>query len=114
MNLLYQKPQRILSENLIFLDGFSVVHITFARIVKFKLLIEFLMDHRAHTVVCSLIFSQCYFAAFAYYVIDHFVSITTVSTSILLRLVYSCFYIVSPYGVVLCCYMYFKLLRLFQ
>ena len=50
------------------------------------------MDHFIHPVVSSLILLLCLFAAFAYYVIDGFVSITTSPTfAILLRLIYSHF-----------------------
>ena len=80
---------------LIFLDGFWVVHIPFSRVVKFKLLAQFPVDHLLHWVVSSLVFVLCLFTAFAYHVIDCFISITTSSPSdILLRFVYSCFDIV--------------------
>ena len=41
---------------LIFQDGFWFVQIPFVRIVKFKLLAQFLVDHLPHPVVSSLIF----------------------------------------------------------
>ena len=42
---------------LIFLDGFWVMHIPFVRLIKFKLLAQFPLDHLAHLVVSSLILS---------------------------------------------------------
>ena len=48
------------------------MHIPFVRMVKFKLLAQFPVDHHAYPVVSSLIFFLCKFAAFAYYVIDLF------------------------------------------
>ena len=72
--------------------------------VRFKFLAQFPVDHLAHPIVSSLILFLCQFAAFVYYVIDNFVSISTWPTSaVLLRLIY-CFAMVGPYGVVLCCY----------
>ena len=63
--------------------------------VKFILFAQFPVDHLAHPIVYCLIPSLRKFTAFAYYVIDRFISITTLSTSaILLRPVYSCFDIV--------------------
>ena len=79
-----------ISENLvrlIFQGGFWVVHIPFVRMVKFKLLAQFPVDHLANPVMSSLILSVRQFTAFAY-VIDRFASlyftpyefITTAST----------------------------------
>ena len=62
---------------LIFWDEFWVVHMPFVRMIRFKLLAQFLGDHLPHAVVSSLILSLCYFTAFAFYVIDRFVSFTT-------------------------------------
>ena len=62
---------------LIFLDGFCVVHLLFVRMGKFKLLAQFPVDHLAYPVVSSLILSLHKFTAFAYYVIDRFVSVIT-------------------------------------
>ena len=80
------------------------MHIPFVHLVKFKPLVQFSVDHIPHLVVsCLILFALIY--AFGYYVIDRFVSITTSCTfAILLHLVYSCFDIASPYGVLLCCY----------
>ena len=57
-------------------DRFWVVYIPFVCMVKFKFLVQFLVDHLAHPVVSSLILFLWKFAAFAYYVIDFFVSFT--------------------------------------
>ena len=59
---------------IIFLDS---AYISFVRMVKFKLLAYLPVDQLAHPVVSSLIFLLRSFAAFAYYVIDGLVSITT-------------------------------------
>ena len=73
--------------------------------VKFQFLAQFPVDYLPHLVVSSLMLFLCEFTAFAYYVIDRFVSISTLSTSdILLHLVYFYFDIFSLYGVVLFCY----------
>ena len=54
------------------------------------------MDHLPQPVVSSLILILHKFRAFAYYVVEHFVSIITSSiTALSLRLVYSCFEIIS-------------------
>ena len=55
-------------------DRFWVVHIPFVRMVKFQFLAQFPVDHLAHPIGSSL---QCQFAAFAYHVIERFVSIAT-------------------------------------
>ena len=81
---------------LILQDGFWVLHIPFVHMVKFKLLAQFPVDHLVYPVVSSLIRFLRLVTAFAYYVIDRFLSITTWPTlAILLRLVYSCFYFIS-------------------
>ena len=54
------KSQRSMS--FILQDSFWVVHITFVRMVKFKFLAQFLLDHVAHPVFFSLILLLCYFA----------------------------------------------------
>ena len=54
-----------------------VVHIPFVHMVKFQFLAHFPVDHLGHPVVSRLKLFQCYFAAFAYYAINGFVSIIT-------------------------------------
>ena len=61
----------------ILLDRFWVVDIPFVPMVKFKCLAQLPVDHLAHPVISSFIILLCQFAAFAYLVIDRFVSITT-------------------------------------
>ena len=69
--------------------------------VKFKLLAQFPVDHPAHPVMSSIVLFLCKFAAFAYYMIDGFVSITTQPTfAVLLRLIYFRFDMTGSYGVV--------------
>ena len=46
-------------EGLIFQETFCVVHIPFVRMVKFKLLAQFPVDHLAYAVVSTLIFFLC-------------------------------------------------------
>ena len=58
-------------------SGFWVVHIPFVHMIKFKLLARFSMDHLTHPDGSTFIFSLCWFTAFAYNVIDRFVSVTT-------------------------------------
>ena len=71
---------------------------------KLQFLAQFLVDLLAHLVEPSFTFIQCKIAAFAYNMIDVFVSISTQPTAAdLLRLIYYCFDIVGPYGVILCC-----------
>ena len=87
--------------HLIFLDGFWVVHITFVGMFKLKFLAQFLVNHPFNSVVSRLIIFLCYFAAFTYYVIDRFVSITTQLTfANLLLIIYYYFDRVDSYGVV--------------
>ena len=50
----------------------------FVGMVKFRCLAHFPVDHLAHLVVSSLVLLLCQFAVFAYYVIDGFISVTTV------------------------------------
>ena len=52
------------------------MHIPFVGMVKFKFLAHFPVDHLAHPVVSSLVLLLSQFAAFAYYVIDGFISVT--------------------------------------
>ena len=67
MICLYLKiPERFV--RLIFYDRFSVVHILFVCVVKFKLLAQFPMDHLPHPVVSSLIvFLCCYHFFYCYH-----------------------------------------------
>ena len=82
-----------------------VVHIPFVGMVKFKCPAHFSVDHIAHTVEPSLVLLLCQFAAFIYYVIDHFISVTIESTfAIFLRLIYPRFDMIGSYGAVLCCH----------
>ena len=74
--------------------------------IPFKFLAHFPGDHLAHPVVSSPVHFLCQFAAFAYYVIDRFVSVSTEpSFAILLSLIYFGFDMIGSYGVVLCYYM---------
>ena len=64
----------------------------FVRMIKFKILTQFPVNHLPHPVVSSLILFLYKFAAFTLDVIDRFVSITKYSKyAILSRLIYSCF-----------------------
>ena len=56
--------------------GAWFVHMPFVTKVKFKFLAHFPVDHLADPVVSRLILLLCLFAAFPYYVIDCFVSVT--------------------------------------
>ena len=67
------------------------MHLPFVCIVIFKLLAQFPVDHLAHPVVSGLILSLCLFTELAYYVVDRFVSVTTLSSPAIFLLVYSCF-----------------------
>ena len=59
------------------------------------------MDHLAHPALSTLFVLK---TTFDYYVIDRFFSDATSSTSaLLLHLFYSCFYMIGPYGIILCC-----------
>ena len=58
-------------------DGFWLVHIPFVRIAKFKFLAQFPIDHPSNSIVSGLILFLSLFAAFAYYVSNHFVYIAT-------------------------------------
>ena len=64
-------------ERLIFQDKLLVVHIPFIDMVKFRLLAQFIVDYRPHSVMSILILFLCKLTALAYYVIDRFVSIIT-------------------------------------
>ena len=79
--------------------------IPFVGMVKFKFLAHFPVDNLAHPVVSNLVLLLCQFAAFAYYVIDGFIAVTTESTyAILLRLIYPRLDMIGSYGAVLCCH----------
>ena len=52
------------------------MHIPFVSMVKFEFLAHFPVDHLADPVVFRLLLFPCKFAAFTYYVIDRFVSVT--------------------------------------
>ena len=89
----------------IFKDRCWVVPIPFGGMVKFKFLAHFPVDHIAYPIVSSLLLRLCQFAAFAYDVIDGFISVTTESTfAILLRLIYPPLDMIGSYGAVLCCH----------
>ena len=62
---------------LILQDRFWVVNIPSVLMVAFQSFAQFPVDRLANPVVSSLTFFQCQVAAFAYYVIDYFVSVTT-------------------------------------
>ena len=81
------------------------MHIPFVGMVKFQFLAHFPVDHLAHPVVSSLVLLLCQFAAFAYYVIDGFISDTVSSAfAILLRLINPRFDMIGTYGAVLSCH----------
>ena len=83
--------------------GLCIYHLL--EMVKLKFLAHFPVDHLADPVMCRFILLLYYFAVFAYYEIDPFVSVTASSTfAILLRLIYFRFDMIGSYGVVLCCY----------
>ena len=69
-----QKPKEIFVSH--FLGGIWIVHITFVRMVKFKLFAQLPIDYLPYPVVSSLILFLRKFTAFDYYMIDSFVSIT--------------------------------------
>ena len=62
---------------LIHQDRYLVMHISFVYMVKFKFLARFPVDHVARPVVSNLILLLHQFTAFSFFVINHFVSITT-------------------------------------
>ena len=73
--------------------------------VKFKFLALLPADHLADRTVSSLVLFLRKLAAFAYYVMDGFISVTALYTfAILLRLIYSHFGMIVSYNVVLCRY----------
>ena len=53
------------------------VYTIFFHMVKFQFLAQFQVDYRAYPVTSSLILFLCLFAAFTYYMIDRFYSVTT-------------------------------------
>ena len=62
---------------LIFLEWFLIEHMPLVRMVKFKLLAQFLLDQHPYTVVSAFILFLRWYSTFAYYVTDpHFLSIT--------------------------------------
>ena len=54
----------------------QVLSCTFVCMVKFKFLAHLPVDHLAHPVASILIFLLFQFAAFAFYAIDGFISVT--------------------------------------
>ena len=98
----------LLSLGLIFLRGldnllvshnprwFWFVHIPSYSMVKFRFLAQFPVDHLPHPVM-SYLFFLCLFTAFAYFVINRFISVITLPTfAILLYCIYFCFNIINP------------------
>ena len=68
----------------------SIMDIPFVRMVRFKFLPHFPLNHLAHRVVSGLILFLSWFAKYTY-LIDRFISITILTTiGVLLRLIYSC------------------------
>ena len=103
IRLYIKVPQEFV--RIIFWDRCWVVHIPFIGTVKSKFLVHIPVDHLAHPVVLRLVLLLCQFAAFAYYVIDDFVSVTAQSAfAILLCLIYPCFDMIGSYGAVLRCH----------
>ena len=81
------------------------MHIPFVSMIRLKFLAHLPVDNLADPVVSRLILLVCKFDAFAYYVIDRFVSVTALPTfTVLLRLIYSRFDMIGPYVIVLSCY----------
>ena len=62
---------------LILQGRFWVVHIPFLRRIELQFVAQIPLDYLAYTVMSNLIVFLFNFAAFDYYVIDRFVSITT-------------------------------------
>ena len=58
-------------------DKFWFVHIPFGIMVKFQTCVQFPVDHFHQPIVPKLILLLCKLATFAYYVINHFVFVTT-------------------------------------
>ena len=63
------------------------MYISFFRIFKFRFLAQFPIDHIPYPVVSTCILSLHEFAVFAFYVIDHFISITNIT--------YNCYFVAS-------------------
>ena len=81
------------------------MHIPFAGLVKFKFLAHFQVDHLTDRVVSRLVLLLSQFAAFAYYVIDGFIYVTSESTfAILLHLIYRRLDKIGSHSAVLCCH----------
>ena len=78
------------------------MHIPFGSMVKFQYLAQFSVDLLLCQVAFSLVLILPQFSVFTYYMINPLVSITTLV--ILLDLIYFCFNIVCPQGVILHCY----------
>ena len=70
-----QIPEKL--SHLIPQGGSLVLHIPLVYMIKFKFLAQFPVDHLPHSVVSSRLLFSRYFTAFAYYVINLFISITT-------------------------------------
>ena len=69
------KSKRILC--LIHMNGFWFVHIPFGSMDKFQFFVQFPIDHLSHPIMSSHTFRWSYFAAFAYYVSNRFISFST-------------------------------------
>ena len=64
--------------------SFRCVKIPFVSIVKLESLAQFSLDHLLYSIMLSLMFLLCQFAASAYYVINCFVLATTLPTLVIL------------------------------
>ena len=61
----------------IFLDRFRLLDIPFNSMVKVSSLAQFPVDHLSHPIVPFLLLVLCQFTAFAFYVINCFISVST-------------------------------------
>ena len=74
-HLYFKIPEKFV--RLILSDGFWVVHGPHVHLIKFQFFAQLLVDYIPYSVVSSFILLLLLFAAFADYMIDRFVSITT-------------------------------------
>ena len=70
---------------LILQDGFWVVHISFVRMVKFKSLEQFPVDHLGHPVVSSLILFLCLLCDWSFRIYHHITNIIIIIIIIIIR-----------------------------
>ena len=86
--------------SLVFFDRFFFMNILYLSMLKFQSFAQFFVDNISHRIILSLVLILCKFVAFAYYVINRFISFYAQPTfAIQLRIICFRFNTISPNSV---------------